>query len=116
MERDIIAGAFTARVRTGSYGRGNVIKVSGVTDALAAISKTIDLAGQHSQLHRSDQKYQFFIEGIVEGYRRADPPTIPQLAVHVTVPHAAFKFGLKATDAFSRMIGCLTIVAFYYLL
>ena len=57
MGRDIIAGAFAARVGTGSYGGGNQIKVSGVTDALAAISKTIELAGQPRQLYRSDQKY-----------------------------------------------------------
>ena len=57
MEPDIIAGAFAAQVRTGSYGGGNQIKVSGVTDVLAAISKTIELAGQPIQLYRSDQKY-----------------------------------------------------------
>ena len=71
MERDIIAGAFAARVRTGSYGWGNQIKVAGVTGALVAISKTIELAGQPSQLYRSDQKYQLFIKIFVEGFRRA---------------------------------------------
>ena len=40
-KRDIIAGAFSDWVRTGSYGRGNKINVSGITYALAAISKTI---------------------------------------------------------------------------
>ena len=55
-KRDIIAGAFAARFRTGSYGRGYHIKVSGVTDDLTDISKTIELVGQHSQLYREDHK------------------------------------------------------------
>ena len=91
MERDIIAGAFSSRVGTGSYGWGNQIKVSSITDALASISKTIELAGQPIQLYRSDQKYQLFIERVVEGFRRAEPPTIPQLAVPVTVPHEGYR-------------------------
>ena len=70
LERDIIAGAFAARVRTGEYGRGNTIKVGGVTDALAAVSKTIELAGQPSQLYRAKGKYQLHLERVVEGFRR----------------------------------------------
>ena len=44
LERDIITGAFAARVRAGQFGNGHPIKVRGVSDALAAISKTIELA------------------------------------------------------------------------
>ena len=51
LERDIFIGAFAARVRTGKYGNGDQIKVSGALDALAAISRTIDLAGKPSQLY-----------------------------------------------------------------
>ena len=68
LECDIIAGAFDDRVRTGRYGIGNQIKVSGVLDALAAISNTIDLAGQSSQLYRSENKYQLHLERVVEGF------------------------------------------------
>ena len=53
-EHDIIAGAFASRVRTGRYGQVNHIKVSGFTDALESISKTIDLAGQHSKVYWAD--------------------------------------------------------------
>ena len=41
------------------------MKVSGVTDALAAISKNIELAVKLSQLYRTDQKYQLFIKIVV---------------------------------------------------
>ena len=68
LERDIVAGEFAARVRTGRYGRGNQIKVSGVSDALAAFSNTIDLAGQSSQLYRYENKYQLHLEHVVEGF------------------------------------------------
>ena len=53
LERDIVAGAFDAWVRMGKYGRGNQIKVSGVSDSLAAISKTIEMDGKPSQLYWS---------------------------------------------------------------
>ena len=51
LERDTFTGSFADRVRTGKYGNGDQIKVSGVSDALAAISKTIELAGKPSQLY-----------------------------------------------------------------
>ena len=57
LERDIVAGSFADRVRTGKYGRGNQIKVSGLSDALTAISKTIELAGKPSQLYQAENKY-----------------------------------------------------------
>ena len=68
IERDIVVTAFAARVRTGYYGRGLPITVSGVTSALAAISKTIELAGQQSPIYRGDQKYTLVIERMVEGF------------------------------------------------
>ena len=52
IERDLVAGAFSARVQTGEYGRGQIIRVGGVSEALAAVSKTIDLAGQPNALYR----------------------------------------------------------------
>ena len=51
LERDISARVFAARVRTGKCGRGNQIKVSGVSDELVDISNTIDMAGKPSQLY-----------------------------------------------------------------
>ena len=116
LERDIIAGAFAARVRTGEYGRGNQIKVGGVSDALAAVSKTIELAGQPSQLYRADNKYQLHLERVIEGFRREDPPSVPQLAVPVTVAKHAFRTSLLTKYPSVRHTGSLILVAFYYLL
>ena len=116
LERDIITGAFAARVRTGEFGNGHQIKVAGVTDALAAISKTIELAGKPSPLYRAENKYQLHLERVVEGFRRVDPPTVPQLAVPVSVPRKNYEDNIKASDPVLRRIGCLMLVAFYYLL
>ena len=45
-----------------------------------------------------------------------DPPSIPQLAVPVIVPHQHYKDNVRNPDPFIRRIGCLMLVAFYFLL
>ena len=91
LERDSIICAYSAQVRIGLYGRGATVKVQTVTDALSAISQTIQLAGKRSLLYRTDQKqYNLTIERMVEGFRWEDPPSVPQLAVPITVPKACF--------------------------
>ena len=62
IERDLVAGAFAARVRTGEYGRGHIIRVGGVSVALTAVSKTVELAVQPSALYMGDNTYQLFLE------------------------------------------------------
>ena len=112
LERDIIKGTFAARVRVGDYGRGNEIKFSGVSDALVAISKTIELAGQCSSLYRSDNKYQLFLERVVEGLMLSDSLTTPQLAITVAVPKRAYTNGLASSYPKVKHIGCLTMMSF----
>ena len=53
---------------------------------------------------------------MVEGYRRADPPSVPQLAVPVSIPKTAYNTYLNCGDPVSKRTACLIIVAFYYLL
>ena len=100
-------------MQTGGYGRVQIIRVGGVSEALAAVSKTIELAGQSSDLYRGDNKYQLFLERELEGFRPADPPSVPQLAVTVTVPHADFTDSITSTNPFVRRLGCLIPVAFF---
>ena len=68
LERDLVATAFAAWVRSGRFGNGDPIKVAGVTDALAAIFETIKLARQPSFIYWTEHKYQFYIEQMVEGF------------------------------------------------
>jgi hypothetical protein len=53
---------------------------------------------------------------MVEGYRREDPPAIPQLAVPITVPNAAYNAAMESSDPKIQATGCLTLIAFYFLL
>jgi hypothetical protein len=53
---------------------------------------------------------------MVEGFRRLDPPTTPQLAVPVAVPNACFKLGQLSPDPAITAAGCLALIAFYFLL
>jgi hypothetical protein len=116
MERDIIVSAYAARVRTGVYGHGHQVQVQTVTDALSSISKTIELAGQQSPIYRAEGKYTLVLQRMVEGFRREDPPSIPQLAVPITVPNLCYNAGINSSCPFKEATGCLVIIAFFYLL
>ena len=117
LERDVVVGAFSALVRKGVYGRGKQLKVSSVNDALSTISKTIELAGKPSlTVYRKENHYQLAIERLVEGFRQLDPPSIPQLAVPVTVAKTAYRTGLLSHNQTIKHSGCLIILAFYFLL
>ena len=52
----------------------------------------------------------------MEGYHRAHPPYVPQLAVPTTVPQNCFKAALLSTDTIVRTVGFLAIIAFFYLM
>ena len=117
LRRDLVVNAFAARVRAGTYGRGSQIRVQGVSDALSAISKTIQLAGKHSPIYREDGKsYNLSTARLLEGYRREDPPAVPQLAVPISVPNQCYKLAMQSSSPKEEATGQLIIIAFYYLL
>ena len=116
LEREIIVSAFAARVRTGIYGHGHQVQVQTVTDALSAITKTIELAGQLSPIYKADGKYTTTLQRMIEGFRREDPPSIPQLAVPIMVPNLCYNAGIQSKCPFKQATGCLVIIAFFYLL
>ena len=98
LEQIVLTTGFAARVRTGAYGRGDKIKVQSVTEALAAISKTIELAGQPSPLYKALNEYILPLERLVEGFRREDPPSIPQLAVPISVPWECHRVATESQE------------------
>jgi hypothetical protein len=54
---------------------------------------------------------------MLDGFRKADPPTTKQLPVEADVPEFLVKRGLESeARELDRAIGDLTMVAFYYLL
>ena len=111
--------AYDAWVRRGYFGRGNQIRISGVTAALLAISKTIKLAGYISLVYRGQNRYNLAIEHPVEGWCRQDPLAIPELAVPVTVPtNLAEKAYADEQNpcASLQAMADLALIAFHYLL
>ena len=113
LTRTIILTAFAARVRSGFYGRGNEIKVPSVADALASVAKTIELAGKQSPIHRAPDTYTVPIQRCLEGMRRSDPPSIPQLAVPASVPKEAHRQGYATTSPKLQATADLATIAFY---
>ena len=61
-------------------------------------------------------KYQPITQRMLEGYQRDEPPYVLQLVVPITVPQQFFKAALLSTGALVCTIGCLDIIAFFYLL
>ena len=112
----IAATAFGTRVRQGCYGLGNKVKVSTVSTALSAITKTLELAGSDSPLLQAPDKYLTPIRRLLEGFRRTDAPNIPQLAVPVSVPHYCYDTFAQDSSSKTRTTADLVLVAFYYLL
>ena len=115
-EQIIIITAFAARVRTGFYGRGRVVKVQTIKDTPAAISKTIKLAGEQSPIYKTDETYKLPVARLIEGYRRTDPPTVPQIALPVQAIETCLKQGYANDNKLNQAKGDLCIIAFFYML
>ena len=52
----------------------------------------------------------------MEGYRRNDPPPVPQLAVPLSVPEHMAHIGQLSSSPITQAIGDLAVIAFFYLL
>ena len=115
-EQIIIVTAFAARVRTGYYGKGKQVTVQTVAQALAAVTKTCELAGERSLVLQTEKTYKVPVGRLVEGLRREDPPSTPQLAVPVSVPEQCLTNAQQEGTNKAKAIGDLAIIAFYYLL
>ena len=108
--------SISARVSIGSYHTGHQIKVQGVTQALAAIRKTVEMAGLPNPIYCAPQKYHLQIEIYVEGMRRKDPPVVPQLSVPVIVPEEMTRASYADDCPKEHAIVDLGVISFYYLL
>ena len=107
LQQAVVLTGFAQRVRSGAYGLGDKIKVQSVNQALAAITATLELGGQQSPVLQSEGKYITPLHQQLEGLRREDPPSIPQLAVPVSlVKHITKTHGSSPN---------LVAVAFFYL-
>ena len=112
----IITTAFVARVRRGFYRKGQQVIVETVPQALSAISKTCELAGEPSPILQAEKTDKVPVAQLVEGFRRQDPSATPQQATPIAVPEQCYVRGYKTPLHKEQAVGDLAIIAFYYLL
>jgi hypothetical protein len=113
----LILTAFTARVQTGYYGKGETVKVQSVQDhMLAAISKTTELGGQPSPIYKAEKTYKVSVTRLVEGMRQQDLQAVVQIAVPISIPNEVLQVAQASAFQKQLAVGNLTIIAFFYLL
>ena len=113
VQQIIIVTAFAAQVRSGYYGKGKQVTVQTVTQALSAITKTCELVGEPSPVLQTEKTYKVPVGWMVEGLRREDPPSTPQLAVPVEVPEQCITMAQLEGINKAKTVGDLAIITFY---
>ena len=113
-----LLSGFAARVRTGYYGKGNQVKNCTVSSALTAIGQTIALACDANPIKAvGSERLLPRLQIMLDGYRKADPPTRKKLPVQADVVEllvdAAYKNGQNPGQ---QATADLSMIAFYYLL
>ena len=66
-------------------------------------------------LHNEIRNYHAPISHMIDGFKRADPPSEKKLAVGVEVPEHCCKEGLKSGTAKGLAVGNLIIIVFFFL-
>jgi hypothetical protein len=109
---------FAGAVRQGAYGRGSQVRGGTVLTALSAVGKTIALDKGIDPTKVPGQKdFIPAVKQMLDGFVRDDPPTMKKLPVEVDVPEWLMERGLQPeATTLETAVGCLTLVAFYYLL
>ena len=114
---------FTRHVREGNAGRGNQVRVGSVSTALSAIGTTFELDCKPNPTYQPGQGQTLWrrLRDLLKGYKRADPPTLPQLAVPVTLTEHLLKLAFDHTGNIRHRTKLQTTadlcnIAFYFLL
>jgi hypothetical protein len=87
MVRVCLLSGFVTQVRTGYYGQGKQVQAGSVSSAIMAIGQAIALATNTNptKIVGSD-KLLPRIQQMLDGFCKANPPTIKQLLVEADVP------------------------------
>ncbi len=88
---------FAGRVRTGYYGQGQQVQAGSVSSAITAVGQAIALAANTNptKIVGSD-KLLPCLQQMLNGFRKADPPTTKQLPVEADMPEFLVKLGLES--------------------
>jgi hypothetical protein len=109
---------FAGHIRTGYYHQGKQIQAGSVSSAITAIGQAIALATNTNPTRIvGSNKLLPHLQQMLDGFRKADPPTTKQLPVEADVPEFLIQLGLSPeARELNRAISNLTMIAFYYLL
>ena len=116
LHKAILLTGFAARVRTGALGLGYEVKVQTVSDAMAAISASLELGGKRSPALKAEGEFITPLKRCLEGFRGDDPPAIPQLAVPVKLINHISTTAFSTSNPLTQATASLITIAFYYLL
>ena len=116
IEKSTIITTFAGQARICFYGRGREVKVQSVAEAVAAISKTIELVGQQIPVYSTQEEYILPVKRCIKGMRRNDAPLVLQLAVPVSLPHECFNITNTSSDPNISAAADLALIVLYYLL
>ena len=109
--------AYGRYVRYGNLStRKGKVRAETVALSFRSISSTLQLDGKSNPLETKEGKFPKKISQLLEGYRRKDPPSRPQLAVPVQVPNHIALHRLGHSSPKQQAIGAMALIAFYYLL
>ena len=100
--------------------QGKQIQAGSVSSAITAVGQAITLATNTipTKLVGSDKLLpRLQHQQMLDGFRKADPPTTKLLPVEDGVPEYLVKLGMSPeARELNRAIGDLTMIAFYYML
>jgi hypothetical protein len=114
-----LISTFARRVREGKYRvreGTDPVRCPTVQVALRAIGATFELAHKPNPTYRAEGRYHRALEHQLEGYRRADPPSQPKLAVPVAVVNHLLDATALSKSPKQHAIADMCLVAFYFLL
>eukprot|EP00956_Cyclotella_meneghiniana_P002594 scaffold3031_cov49-Cyclotella_meneghiniana.AAC.5 len=110
--------SFAAGVRTGRLGGGRKVRAGTVSQALSAVNTTIALAINEQPFKVTGSKnFIPLLAQTLNGWEKDDPGVQKKMPVEADVPELLVDMGLEedATEL-TKAVGCLTLMAFYFLL
>jgi hypothetical protein len=113
-----VLSGFMARICMGYFGQGKQVKHCTVDSTITAIGQMIALAcdNNSTKIIGSDKLIPT-LQVMLDGYRKADPPTVKNLPVQLDTPKLLVMNGYSGNKTQnSKATADLTMIAFYYLL
>jgi hypothetical protein len=113
-----VLSGFMARVHTGYFGQQKQVKHCTVSSAITAVGQTIALAcnDNPTKIIGSDKLIPW-LQVMLDGYHKADPPTFKKLPVQLDIPKLLVTNANSNNETQkSKATADLIMIAFYYLL